>query len=30
MTHIQLAEKFGIHKNTIHKIWRFERYKDVK
>jgi hypothetical protein len=30
MTHIQLAEKFGIHKNTVHKIWRNERYKDVK
>lgn len=30
MTHIELGEKFGIHKNTIHKIWRNERYKDVK
>lgn len=30
MTHIELSKKFRIHKNTIHKIWRFERYKDVK
>jgi hypothetical protein len=30
MTYIQLAEKFNIHKNMIHKIWRFESYKDVK
>ena len=30
MTHIELGEKFGVHKNTIHKIWRNERYKDVK
>ena len=30
MTHVQLAKKFGLHKNTIHKIWRFERYKDVR
>lgn len=30
MTHIELGEKFGIHKNTIHKIWRNARYKDVK
>jgi len=29
MTHIQLGEMFGIHKNTIHKIWRKVRYKDV-
>jgi hypothetical protein len=29
MTHIELGEMFNIHKNTIHKIWRFERYKDV-
>jgi len=29
MTHIELGNKFGVHKNTIHKIWRFERYKDV-
>jgi len=29
MTHIELSKKFGIHKNTVHKIWRFERYKDV-
>jgi len=30
MTHIELGAKFGIHKNTVHKIWRNERYKDVK
>ena len=30
LTHIQLGEKFNLHKNTIHKIWRNERYKDVK
>ena len=30
INHIELAKKFGLHKNTIHKIWRFERYKDVK
>lgn len=30
MTHIELGEKFGLHRNTIHKIWRNERYKDVK
>ena len=30
LTHIELGEKFGVHKNTIHKIWRNERYKDVK
>lgn len=30
MTHVELGEKFGVHKNTIHKIWRNERYKDVK
>ena len=29
MTHIELGKMFGLHKNTIHKIWRFERYKDV-
>ena len=30
LTHIELGEKFGLHRNTIHKIWRNERYKDVK
>jgi hypothetical protein len=30
MTHDDLGKKFGVHKNTIHKIWRFDRYKDVK
>jgi hypothetical protein len=29
MTHIELSNKFGVHKNTIHKIWRGERYKGV-
>lgn len=29
MTHVELGEKFGVHKNTIHKIWRNERYKDI-
>ena len=29
MTHIELGKMFGLHKNTIHKIWRFERYKDI-
>ena len=26
---LELGKMFGLHKNTIHKIWRFERYKDV-
>jgi hypothetical protein len=30
LTHIELGEKFGVHRNTIHRIWRNERYKDVK
>ena len=30
LTHIQLGLMFGIHKNTVHKIWRNERYKDVQ
>jgi hypothetical protein len=30
MTHIELGQMFGIHKNTVHKIWRNERYKDVQ
>jgi hypothetical protein len=30
MSNVELGEKFGLHRNTIHKIWRFERYKDVK
>ena len=30
LTHIQLGQQFGLHKNTIHKIWRNERYKDVQ
>jgi len=30
MTHIDLGARFGVHRNTIHKIWRNERYKDVK
>jgi len=29
MTHIELGQKFNVHKNTIHKIWRLERYKGV-
>jgi hypothetical protein len=29
LTNTQLGEMFNIHKNTIHKIWRNERYKDV-
>jgi len=29
MTHVELGQKFGVHKNTIHKIWRNERYKGV-
>jgi len=29
MTHIELGNKFNVHKNTIHKIWRGERYKGV-
>ena len=29
ITHIELGQMFNVHKNTIHKIWRFERYKDV-
>jgi len=30
LTHVQLGLMFGIHKNTVHKIWRNERYKDVQ
>ena len=30
LTHIQLGQQFGLHRNTIHKIWRNERYKDVQ
>lgn len=30
MSHTELGEMFGLHKNTIHKIWRNIRYKDVK
>ena len=29
LTNTQLGKMFNIHKNTIHKIWRNERYKDV-
>ena len=29
LTNTQLGEMFNIHKNTIHKIWRNERYKGV-
>ena len=29
LTNTQLGEMFNIHKNTIHKIWRTERYKGV-
>jgi hypothetical protein len=29
LTNTQLGEMFSIHKNTIHKIWRNERYKGV-